>query len=167
MFFLILHKQIISNRLYFAGVTESIKLMQPHTKVYVYVDYFKIKYGIGEKLSKGADTTYLGVSHGEDVDLVFHSIAREHLPYTKEERIVINRFVTMYKHFAKGAAPRFGSHTLPLQDDRDKISYLKLNYPQSVVICASGLNDEEFWNSLDFNDAPYERICNSNPGIDE
>uniref|UniRef100_A0A182U037 Uncharacterized protein n=1 Tax=Anopheles melas TaxID=34690 RepID=A0A182U037_9DIPT len=113
-FFLILHKQIMSNRLYFAGVTESIKLMQPHTKVYVYVDYFKIKYGIGEKLSKGADTTHLGVSHGEDVDL----------------------------------------------DNRDKISYLKLNYPQSVVIRDSGLNDEEFWNSLDFNDAPYERICN-------
>ncbi|XP_041770218.1 venom carboxylesterase-6-like [Anopheles merus] len=159
--------QIISNRLYFAGVTESIKLMQPHTKVYVYVDYFKIKYGIGEKLSKGAVTTHLGVSHGEDVDLVFHSIAREHLPYTKEERIVINRFVAMYKQFAKGAAPRFGTHTLPLQDDRDKISYLKLNYPQSVVIRARGLNDEEFWNSLDFNDAPYERICNSNPGIEE
>uniref|UniRef100_A0A182SY71 Carboxylic ester hydrolase n=1 Tax=Anopheles maculatus TaxID=74869 RepID=A0A182SY71_9DIPT len=43
--------RILSNRLYFVGFTESIKLMQPHIKVYSYVDYFKIKYGLGEKLS--------------------------------------------------------------------------------------------------------------------
>uniref|UniRef100_A0A182K574 carboxylesterase n=1 Tax=Anopheles christyi TaxID=43041 RepID=A0A182K574_9DIPT len=151
--------RIMSNRLYFTGVTESIKLMQPHTKVYVYVDYFKIKYGIGEKLSKSVKTGCLGVSHGEDVDLIFHSISREHLPYTKEERIVINRFVAMYKLFSKGAAPRFGSHALPLQEDLNTITYLKLNYPKSVVVRASGLNDEEFWNSLDFDDAPHEAVA--------
>ncbi|XP_049293743.1 venom carboxylesterase-6-like [Anopheles funestus] len=148
--------RIISNRLYFAGVTESIKLLQPHIKLYAYVDYFKIRYGIAEKLSRCPESRIHEVSHGEDVDLIFHSIAREHLPYTKKERAVISRFVAMYKQFAKGEIPRFGPYVIPAQDNPDMIMYLKLNYPYSKVIHAEGLSDEPFWNSLDFNDAPYE-----------
>ncbi|XP_052896236.1 venom carboxylesterase-6-like [Anopheles moucheti] len=148
--------RIISNRLYYAGVTESIKLMQPHIKVYAYVDYFKTRYGNGEKLSHSLESTMHGVSHGDDVDLIFHSIARQHLPYRKEEREVINQFVAMYSLFIKEKNPRFGPYVLPSQETTDMITYLKLDYPYCKVVRAEGVSDEMFWNSLEFNDAPYE-----------
>ncbi|XP_035905878.1 venom carboxylesterase-6-like [Anopheles stephensi] len=150
--------RIISNRLYFAGFTESIELMQPHIKLYSYVDYFKIKYGLGEKLSRRSETRSFGVSHGEDVDLIFHSIARENLPYSKAEREVTEHFVAMYSQFAKGRMPRFGSNVIPLQDTPDRITYLRIGYPRCRVVRVESLSDESFWNSLDFHDAPYESV---------
>uniref|UniRef100_A0A182MH74 carboxylesterase n=1 Tax=Anopheles culicifacies TaxID=139723 RepID=A0A182MH74_9DIPT len=147
--------EIISNRLYFAGVTESAKLMHPFTDLYLYYDLYKSKYGVGEALSHHDEPGLLGVTHGDDVLLIFPSILREKLPYTEEEMKVVDRFVAMYESFAKGDTPRFGSDELPLQDSDNMVMFLKLNYPKSEIVRAEGISNETFWNILDFNDGPY------------
>lgn len=147
--------QIISNRLYFAGVTESAKLMQPYTKVYLYYDLYKAKYGVGEALSHREEPGLLGVSHGDDVLLIFPNVLREQRPYTDEEMQVVDRFVALYEEFAKGDVPRFGAYELPVQDSRETITFLKLNYPFSEVVREEGMSDESFWYTLNFNDGPY------------
>uniref|UniRef100_A0A182V0X6 carboxylesterase n=1 Tax=Anopheles merus TaxID=30066 RepID=A0A182V0X6_ANOME len=150
-----LKDQIISNRLYFAGVTESAKLMHPFTNVYVYYDLYKSKFGVGEALSHRDEPGLLGVAHGDDVLLIFPSVLREEIPFTEEEMLVVDRFVTMYEHFAKGDQPRFGAYELPLQDSTNKLVFLELNYPQSKTVRAEGVSDEPYWGTLDFNDGPY------------
>uniref|UniRef100_A0A182QXB9 Carboxylic ester hydrolase n=1 Tax=Anopheles farauti TaxID=69004 RepID=A0A182QXB9_9DIPT len=149
--------EIISHRLYFVGVTESAKLMQPFTEVYMYYDLYKAKYGVGEALSHhaGDGPGSLGVAHGDDVLLIFPSVLREQNPYTDQEMVVVDQFVNMYHTFAKGGKPRFGSYELPLQESQNMIKFLKLNYPQSEVVSAAGVGDESFWANLDFNDGPY------------
>ncbi|XP_049293742.1 venom carboxylesterase-6-like [Anopheles funestus] len=147
--------EIISNRLYFIGVTESAKLMHPFTNVYVYYDLYKSKYGVGEALSHHHEPGFLGVAHGDDVLLIFPSVLREEIPYTEEEMQVVDRFVAMYESFFKGDTPRFGSYELPLQDSDDMLVFLKLNYPNSEIVRAEGMSDETFWKNLDFNDGPY------------
>uniref|UniRef100_A0A182N7U2 carboxylesterase n=2 Tax=Anopheles dirus TaxID=7168 RepID=A0A182N7U2_9DIPT len=147
--------KIISNRLYFAGVTESAKLMQPFTEVYMYYDLYKAKYGVGEALSHRDGPGSLGVAHGDDVLLIFPSVLREQIPYTDQEMLVVDQFVAMYQTFAKGGKPSFGAYELPLQESQDTITFLKLNYPKSEVARAKGMSDEAFWATLDFNDGPY------------
>ncbi|KFB48753.1 AGAP005372-PA-like protein [Anopheles sinensis] len=151
--------RIISNRLYFTGVTESAKLMQPHTEVYLYLDHYKARYGVGEALSHRDEPGLLGVSHGDDVLLIFPSVLRELVPFTAEEMEVVDRFVAMYEAFASGQKPTFGSDALPVQDSQETVTFLKLNYPTSETVRAKGVSDEEFWTSLDFNDAPYEILA--------
>ncbi|XP_058055237.1 carboxylic ester hydrolase-like [Anopheles bellator] len=147
--------RLISNRLYFVGFTETAKLMQRHTPVYLYVDHYKAKYGVGEALSHRDD---LGVAHGDDVLLIFPSVLRHLVPYTDEELEVVDRFVGMYETFAKGGKPMFGSYELPVQDSSEMITYLKLNYPTSQTIQSAGVSDETFWNELDCNDAPRDVV---------
>lgn len=150
--------RIISNRLYFAGVTESAKLMQPHTDVYLYQDHYKSKYGVGEALSHRDEPGLLGVAHGDDVLLIFPSVLRENIPFTAEEMKVVDRFVAMYEAFSDGRKPTFGSYPLPVQDSQETITFLKLNYPASETVRAEGMSDESFWDQLDFNDGPYENV---------
>ncbi|XP_052896237.1 venom carboxylesterase-6-like [Anopheles moucheti] len=147
--------EIISNRLYFAGVTESAKLMHPFTNLYLYYDLYKSKYGVGEALSHHDQPGLLGVAHGDDVLLIFPSVLRETIPYTEEEIKVVDQFVAMYESFAKGDRPRFGADELPLQDSDEMVKFLKLNYPSSEIVRSEGMSDETFWNTLDFNDGPY------------
>uniref|UniRef100_A0A182PB60 carboxylesterase n=1 Tax=Anopheles epiroticus TaxID=199890 RepID=A0A182PB60_9DIPT len=112
--------RIVSNRLYFTGVTESAKLMHPFTNVYVYYDTYKSKYGVGEALSHHDEPGLLGVAHGDDVLLIFPSVLRDEVPFTDEEMQVVDRFVAMYESFAKGDKPQFGSYELPLQDSSEE-----------------------------------------------
>uniref|UniRef100_A0A182T512 COesterase domain-containing protein n=1 Tax=Anopheles maculatus TaxID=74869 RepID=A0A182T512_9DIPT len=147
--------QIISNRLYFAGVTETAKLIHPYTNLYLYYDLYKAVYGVGEALSHHDEPGLLGVAHGDDVLLIFPSVLRDEIPYTEEEMKVVDTFVAMYESFAKGDKPRFGSYELPLQDADEEVVFLSLNYPQSEIVRAEGMSDEMFWNTLDFNDGPY------------
>lgn len=129
--------------------------MHPFTNVYVYYDLYKSKFGVGEALSHRDEPGLLGVAHGDDVLLIFPSVLREEIPFTEEEMQVVDRFVTMYEHFAKGDQPRFGAYELPLQDSTDKLVFLELNYPQSKTVRAEGVSDEPYWKTLDFNDGPY------------
>ncbi|XP_050074308.1 venom carboxylesterase-6-like [Anopheles maculipalpis] len=147
--------QIISNRLYFAGVTETAKLIHPFTNLYLYYDLYKAVYGVGEALSHHDEPGLLGVAHGDDVLLIFPSVLRDEIPYTEEEMMVVDRFVALYESFAKGDKPRFGSYELPLQHSDDEVVFLSLNYPQSEIVRAKGMSDEMFWNTLNFNDGPY------------
>lgn len=142
--------QIISNRLYFAGVVRSAQLMQVHTPIYLYYDAYKTKYAISEYLSNS--TKNYGVAHGEDVLLLFNTEWRETVPYTEQELLMAGRFVGMYEGFAKNSVPKFGDYDVPRMDKTDMVRFLEVNYPKSKEKLLRQLSDEDFWNQIDFND---------------
>lgn len=145
--------RIISNRLYFAGVITSAKLMQEFIPIYIYYDIYKTKYAVGELLSK-SNKNY-GCAHGEDVLLVFKSYLRDEVPYTEEELLVASKLVDMYKLFARDSEARFGEYDIPRMDRKDMVRYLEISWPKSEKRMARQLSDEDFWNELDFNDGMY------------
>uniref|UniRef100_A0A182QSA5 Carboxylic ester hydrolase n=1 Tax=Anopheles farauti TaxID=69004 RepID=A0A182QSA5_9DIPT len=151
---------ILSNRLFFAGVTKTAKLLQPHLPVYFYYFNFKALYGIGEKMS-GTNENY-GVAHGDDVLLVFPSSIRDNHPLTDEELRVVSNFVTLYDTFTQGLEPTYGSYALPVQNVTGKLRYLEVKHPDceicSVTKTAYGVSDELFWDTLDFNDEPTPKV---------
>ncbi|XP_058828803.1 venom carboxylesterase-6-like [Topomyia yanbarensis] len=142
---------IISNRLYFAGVVRSAKLMQVHTPVYLYYGKYKSKYALGEYLSNS--TKNHGIAHGEDVLLVFKTEMRDAVPYTEEELVVARLFIGMYEQFARDSVAVFGDYNIPRMDSKDKVRYLEVNYPKSEQKLKDQLSDEDFWNQIDFGDA--------------
>ncbi|XP_058457058.1 venom carboxylesterase-6-like [Malaya genurostris] len=141
---------MISNRLYFAGVTRSAKLMQAHTPVYLYYGNYKCKYGLGEYLSNS--TKNYGVAHGEDVLLMFKTEMRDATPYTEEELTVANLFIEMYANFARDDVPVFGEYIIPRMEDKHVLRFLEVNYPKSEQKVKDQLSDEDFWNQIDFGD---------------
>ncbi|XP_035905875.1 esterase-5A-like [Anopheles stephensi] len=147
---------ILSNRLFFAGVTKTAKLLQPHMPVYFYYFNFKTKYGIGELMS-GTSENY-GVAHGEDVLLVLPSGMRDNVPLSKAERRVISNFVTLYDTFTQGLEPKYGGYVLPVQNITGKLQYMEVKEPDCEMCglpkTAYGVGDEQFWDTLDFNDEP-------------
>ncbi|XP_055610230.1 venom carboxylesterase-6-like [Uranotaenia lowii] len=115
--------KIISNRLYFAGVVRSAKLMQPYAPVHLYYDVYKTKFAVGEYLAKSLEN--YGCAHGEDVLLVFKTELRNEIPYTEEELMMASKFVDMYLKFARESVPMFGKHKIPRLDRKDLVKYLQ------------------------------------------
>ncbi|XP_053666857.1 venom carboxylesterase-6-like [Anopheles marshallii] len=143
--------RLVSNRLFFAGVTEAAKLMQPHIPVYFYYDHYKTTYGLSEALS--GSKQFLGVPHGEDILLIFPSSLRDGNPYTMEELSMVTKFCDLYETFAYGHQPRFGKLLLPAQADPTRLTYLLINSPVSTIVSDDFLSDEPFWNILNFNES--------------
>ncbi|XP_055631341.1 carboxylic ester hydrolase-like [Toxorhynchites rutilus septentrionalis] len=142
--------KIISNRLYFAGVVKSAKLMQAYIPVHFYYGMYKTKFAVGEYLAKSMEN--FGVAHGEDVLLVFKTELRDEIPYTEEELLVGAKFVEMYEKFARESVAKFGEYEIPRMEGKDALRFLEINYPASELRTARQLSDEDFWNQLNFND---------------
>ncbi|XP_050074269.1 esterase-5B-like [Anopheles maculipalpis] len=151
---------ILSNRLFFAGVTKTAKLLQPHMPVYFYYFNFKTEYGIGELIS-GTDENY-GVAHGEDVLLVLPSGMRGNRPLNKDEQRVVSNFINLYDTFTQGQEPKYGVHVLPVQNITGKLQYMEVKEANcetcGLTKTAYGVSDEEFWDTLDFNDEPPRKV---------
>ncbi|XP_053682970.1 venom carboxylesterase-6-like [Sabethes cyaneus] len=141
---------IISNRLYFAGVVMSAKLMQPYIPVHLYYDKYKSKYALGEHL--GNTMKNYGVAHGEDVTLIFKTMLRDEIPYTKQELKVANLFVRMYEQWALESVAKFGDYEIPHLNNEEMLRFLEVNYPKSELRYRKQLSDEDFWNQIDFNE---------------
>ncbi|ETN60431.1 carboxylesterase, beta esterase [Anopheles darlingi] len=142
--------QMLSNRLFFAGVTETARLMQPYIPVYLYFDQYKASYGLGEAIT--GTQRNLGVAHGEDLLLILPSSLRDGIPYTAEEMAMVSQFVDLYESFAYGRTPRFGSLKVPALQTTSPLTYLAVNHPNSTITTNDQLSDEAFWGILDFND---------------
>ncbi|XP_050094035.1 uncharacterized protein LOC126576773 [Anopheles aquasalis] len=145
---------ILSNRLFFAGVTKTAKLLQPHIPVYFYYFNFKADYGLGEMVSGLAGVRNLGVAHGEDTFLLYPSSMRDEHPYSTTELKVVSNLVTMYDTFSRGLAPRYGEEELPVQNVTGKLRFLEIRHPATEVKTAYGVSDEAFWEMLNFNEHP-------------
>lgn len=124
--------------------------MQPHIPVYFYFEKYKAKYALGECF--GHTTKNYGAAHGEEVTLIFKTMLRDEVPYTKEELKVANLFVRMYEQWARESVAKFGNYEIPLSNDEEMLRYLELNYPKSELRWRKQMSDEEFWNQIDFNE---------------
>uniref|UniRef100_A0A1I8JTH5 Carboxylic ester hydrolase n=1 Tax=Anopheles arabiensis TaxID=7173 RepID=A0A1I8JTH5_ANOAR len=153
---------ILSNRLFFAGVTKTAKLLQPHIPVYFYYFNYKTVYGIGELMSGTEDVNY-GVAHGEDVLLSFPTRMRDNHPLTKGELRVVASFVDLYDTFSQGQEPKYGNYLLPVQNITGQLRYMEVK-DVACDGCATaktgyGVSDEQFWDTLDFNDEPPRKVA--------
>ncbi|XP_055610300.1 venom carboxylesterase-6-like [Uranotaenia lowii] len=150
--------RLMSNRLFFAGVVESIRLMQRYIPVYFYLDQYKTAFGVGEYLSETGKN--LGCAHGEDVWLIHNNDFRRDVPYSDEERLMARRFVEMYGAFTRDSVAKFDRFEIPkTSDGGDKLQFLEINFPDSTLRSAEQLNDEDFWNQMDFNEGVPEKLA--------
>jgi carboxylesterase type B len=90
----------MSQRYFHCAMAESIRLQKKIAPVYSYFYNYKLSFGFGELLSQS--NVNLGVSHGEDIMLLYSTPV--HSPpfvYSDEEKLMSENLLDMYATFAR------------------------------------------------------------------
>uniref|UniRef100_U5EY55 Carboxylic ester hydrolase n=1 Tax=Corethrella appendiculata TaxID=1370023 RepID=U5EY55_9DIPT len=140
--------QIISDRLYNYGIGRSAKLMQPHSKVFVYFFRYKAKYGVGEAMSNGVED--LGVAHGDDIFLIFNNPIRDVVGLTRDEINMARKLTQLYLDFARNGEVKFGDVDALPMDCNTHVKYLEIvDTNTAFVKVGNDFGNSKFWESID------------------
>lgn len=70
---------------------------QYQKKINVFSFNFPVEHGFGEFLSNSKNATDLGVSHGDDILLIYDNLLRKDKPFTDDERKMSDKLISIYK----------------------------------------------------------------------
>jgi carboxylesterase type B len=142
---------IFTDRLFHTGLDETVKLLGPKMPVYVYYYNFKLKFGIGE-IFAGKTSNLLGVSHGDDVLLVYHIKDTEHI-LTEDEKKMQEKLLDLYVSFANTGEPKLGDFSMVKSEATDTVKFTKINAPDDIKTESyDNVGDHKFWDTIEFNE---------------
>ncbi|XP_070490189.1 venom carboxylesterase-6-like [Chironomus tepperi] len=151
-----LFENMLSDRLFKFGAYEAIQLQSKYSPSFFYHFVYKSVFSVGEIM--GNTTDYLGISHGEDIFLIFTNHFRP-LDYTDDEKKMAQNLLNMYYEFSVNNLPKFDIQvihpSLP-----DAIQYLEISSNQKY---AMKLGTEKFGNVKFWKD--IEKVLHSNERI--
>lgn len=98
---------MITDRLYHSGAHKALELQSKVYSTYFYYFRVRTKTEIGRKFLEDAKSeqlnTFLGISHGDDVFLIFDnptSRGPSHIPYSEDEKSVQHSLIKLYRSFS-------------------------------------------------------------------
>jgi len=128
-----------------------MQLQSPLMPVYSYEFDYKTTYGYGEYLSNRSYVT--GVSHGEDIVLIYESSLRTNHPYTVEEINVMTILLDMYESFAYTNIPKLGALEMQPIRSSNNITYTLIKSASNLqTVYESDINrisSKLFWEDID------------------
>lgn len=149
---------MITDRLYHSGAKKSLELQSKFSATYFYYFRFITKTGIATELNNvSADQNripYLGVSHGDDVFLIYYNpLSRFQIPYSDDEKVVSKDLIKVYKSFSTNNFPFYDSVKL---EKVDRFDIKSLEIIDSANFSIKSINKdfghEQFWGSLNIKD---------------
>lgn len=87
-----------SDRWFRHGIAVAAKYQPKLNKVYV--DNFPLQYGFSQFLSNLNDT-HLGVSHGDDLLLIYDNFLRKDLPFNDDEQKMSEKLISLYQMISR------------------------------------------------------------------
>lgn len=95
----------------------------------------------------------LGVSHGDDVFLIYDNPdSRSYIPFSEEEKKVSKNLIGLYSSFANQKVPFFGNLSM-VEAKPDKINCLEIFSDRIVSMAVKErFGQIKFWDSLNFNE---------------
>jgi carboxylesterase type B len=142
---------ISTDRFFHLGCDKSVKLQGKQMPVYVYYYNYKLSHGVGEYMA-GKTSDLLGVSHGDDVLLLYFVKETEH-ELTEGEKQMQEKLLDLYVSFAKTGVPKFGDLELTTTVSEDAVTYTEINAPDDVKVKThDNIGDHKFWETLGFNE---------------
>lgn len=96
----------------------------------------------------------LGVSHGDDVFLIYENLdSRSYIPYSEGEKAVSRNLIGIYNSFVKQNVPFYGKLSI-VEAKPDKINCLEI-FSENLV--STSVKDErfgqiKFWDTLNLNE---------------
>ncbi|KAL7048232.1 hypothetical protein ACKWTF_003276 [Chironomus riparius] len=151
-----LFKNMLSDRLFKSGAYEAIQLQSKYSPSFFYHFNYKSKFSVGEIM--GNTTDFLGVSHGEDIFLIFTNHFR-HFDYTEDEKRMAQNLLNLYYEFSSNNLPKFDiqviNPSLP-----DAIQYLEIssNEKYAMKLETEKFGNVKFWREI-------EKLLHSNDRI--
>jgi carboxylesterase type B len=92
--------QAITQRFFHCPLEDTIRLQKTIAPVYSYFFDYKIQFGFGDFLSRS--NVNLGISHGEDVLLLYTTPLHAYpFVYTDEEKLMSKKLLEIYATFAE------------------------------------------------------------------
>uniref|UniRef100_U5EXE1 Carboxylic ester hydrolase n=1 Tax=Corethrella appendiculata TaxID=1370023 RepID=U5EXE1_9DIPT len=139
--------KIVNDRLFLYGIGRAAKLMQPHTKTYLYFYRFKAKYCVAQLGSHGIED--LGVAHGDDICIIFNWKIREEIPLTPDETLMAENLAQYYYDFASTSSARFNDIDIMPLDCDSHVKYLEILNPRECYTKISeNFGNASFWSTL-------------------
>lgn len=100
----------------------------------------------------------LGVSHGEDVWLIFLARGLRDWPFSEDETIVADDLVNLYYNFASKNSAVYSD--LEMEECKpDDVKYLEILGPKDIKITSTDehFGNVKFWDDIDLTLATEER----------
>lgn len=145
---------MITDRLYHSGAYRALELQ---SKVYLtYFYYFRAITKTGTDTSnEGPTKPFLGVSHGDDVFLIFNNPnyrGPANIPYSENEKIVGHNLIKMYRSYSVNNFAYYGN--IAIRNIYSSVQCLEIFSAQNFSMQAKdeSFGQVEFWTSLKIND---------------
>lgn len=150
---------MITDRLYHNGAYKAVQLHSKFAPTYFYYFRFITKSGIAPELKKNskknkkaATDVFLGVSHGDDVFLIYDNPGSRgplNIPYSIEEKRVSHQLVGLYHNFATHSIATFGNQTIT-KNRGNGVKCLEIFSPTNFSMQNKDeeFGHQKFWDSL-------------------
>ncbi|XP_070490460.1 venom carboxylesterase-6-like [Chironomus tepperi] len=138
---------IITDRLFKFNGFEAIQLQSKFSPSFFYHFVYKSLSGLGEALGKTTDD--IGISHGEDLLLIFTHDLRT-IEYSDDEKRMAQNLINLYYEFSINNLPKFGTQvihpSLP-----DEIQYLEIssNEKYAMKLVTEKFGNVKFWRQIE------------------
>lgn len=152
---------MITDRLYHYGAVNAARLQSKFAQTYFYYYRFVTDSGIAPELNEVGQqennfnrtklSEYLGVSHGDDVFLIFFNLGSRgtNINFSADEKRMGFQLMNLYQNFASGSVAAFGNMTVD-EVEPEKVNFLEIFSPQnfSMKIMSEEFGHVKFWNTL-------------------
>jgi len=137
--------EIISDRLFKHGTHKAIKMQSSYSPAYFYYFRYKSLSGLAEYMAKTKE--YIGVSHGEDVLLIYWHTLRD-FPYSEEEAAVSQNLINLYYNFARFDEAIYGNIKIE-KSTPESIKYLEISKTAKNMEAEDDFGKVSFWDDIE------------------
>ncbi|KAL7048231.1 hypothetical protein ACKWTF_003275 [Chironomus riparius] len=139
-----LFENMVTDRLFKSGAYEAIQLQSKYSPSFCYHFDYKSNYSVGEILGKSTD--FLGISHGEDIFLIFTHL-RPHV-YSEDEKKMAQNLINMYYEFSINNLPKFDIQVIH-QSTPNATQYLEISSNKKYEMKSDKFGNVKFWRNIE------------------
>lgn len=151
---------MMTDRLYHHGAYHALQLQSKFSSnSFFYYFRYRIKNGVelnnnSLKSEDEVSEDFLGISHGDDVFLIYNNpSSRNNISYSEDEIIVSQQLINLYQNFSRDNSAVY-DHLMIEKVKTDQIKCLEIfgskNY--SMVTKGENFGHSTFWDGLKIND---------------
>ncbi|XP_059615444.1 venom carboxylesterase-6-like [Phlebotomus argentipes] len=138
---------MVSDRLFAAGISLSARLHAEYLKSPVYLMYFTFPAQYGVHHIYVPDHKFKGAGHGDDIFMIYKTAFRK-TPLSGEEQQMVKLYSEIFTSFANGK-PQMADLTMIPITNKLRMPFLHIKSPSDISIeITEGFGNEKFWYSL-------------------
>ncbi|XP_055707366.1 venom carboxylesterase-6-like [Phlebotomus papatasi] len=139
---------MVSDRLFDAGISLAARLHAQFPKNPVYLIYFTFPAVLGIQHAYAPGYTFKGAGHGDDIVMIYKWKGRD-IPLTEREKAMVKLYSEFFISYATQKKPQMADVSLIPITTFERMPYLHIKSPDDIRIKnTEGFGNESFWYTL-------------------